>query len=50
VGLDSLQQYFPFNVQLTTTDLVEVVVLAMVIGLLLCGATSFLTLRRYLRV
>ena len=50
VGLDSLQQYFPFNVQLTTTDLVEVVILAMVIGLLLCGATSFLTLRRYLRV
>ena len=35
---------------LTTTDLVEVVVLAMIIGLLLCGATSFLTLRRYLRV
>ena len=33
VGLDSLQQYFPFNVQLTTADLVEVVVLAMVIGL-----------------
>ena len=50
VGLDSLQQYFPFNVQLTTTDLVEVVMLAMIIGLLLCGATSFLTLRRYLRV
>ena len=50
VGLDSLQQYFPFNVQLTTADLVEVVVLAMIIGLLLCGATSFLTLRRYLRV
>jgi cell division transport system permease protein len=50
VGLDSLQQYFPFNVQLSTTDLVEVVILAMIIGLLLCGATSFLTLRRYLRV
>jgi cell division transport system permease protein len=50
VGLDSLQQYFPFNVQLTTTDLVEVVILAMIIGLLLCGTTSFLTLRRYLRV
>ncbi len=48
--LDGLQQYFPFNVQLSTTDLVEVVILAMVIGLLLCGATSFLTLRRYLRV
>jgi hypothetical protein len=24
--------------------------LAMIIGVLLCGATSFLTLRRYLRV
>jgi cell division transport system permease protein len=48
--LNSLQQYFPFNVQLSTTDLVEVVILAMIIGLLLCGTTSFLTLRRYLRV
>jgi cell division transport system permease protein len=48
--LDGLQQYFPFNVQLTTTDLVEVIVLAMIIGVLLCGTTSFLTLRRYLRV
>jgi cell division transport system permease protein len=50
VGLDSLQQYFPFNVQLSTGDLVEVVILAMIVGLVLCGATSFLTLRRYLRV
>jgi len=48
--LDTLQQYFPFNVQLTATDLIEVVILAMIIGVLLCGATSFLTLRRYLRV
>jgi cell division transport system permease protein len=48
--LDGLQQYFPFNVQLTTTDLIEVIVLAMIIGVLLCGTTSFLTLRRYLRV
>ena len=48
--LNGLQQYFPFNIQLSTTDLVEVVILAMVIGLLLCGITSFLTLRRYLRV
>src|ERR1022692_526930 len=48
--LDTLQQYFPFNVQLTTADLVEVVVVAMLIGLALCGTTSFLTLRRYLRV
>ena len=48
--LDGLQQYFPFNVQLNTADLVEVIVLAMIIGVLLCGTTSFLTLRRYLRV
>jgi cell division transport system permease protein len=48
--LNSLQQYFPFNVQLSTGDLVEVVILTMIIGLVLCGATSFLTLRRYLRV
>jgi cell division transport system permease protein len=49
LGLDALQQYFPYNVQLSTADLVEVIVLAMVMGVLLCGATSFLTLRRYLR-
>ena len=48
--LNSLQSYFPFNVQLSTADLVEVVIIAMVIGLALCGVTSFLTLRRYLRV
>jgi cell division transport system permease protein len=50
VGLDGLQQYFPFPVQLSTTDLVEVVLVTMLIGLVLCGSTSFLTLRRYLRV
>ena len=49
LGLDSLQQYFPYNVQLSGADLIEVIILAMVIGVLLCGATSFLTLRRYLR-
>lgn len=49
-GLDGLQQYFPFPVQLSTLDLVEVVLITMATGLLLCGATSFLTLRRYLRV
>jgi cell division transport system permease protein len=48
--LDTLQQYFPFNVQLTSTDLIEVIILAMIIGVVLTGATSFLTLRRYLRV
>jgi cell division transport system permease protein len=49
-GLDGLQNYFPFHAQLSLTDLIEVVVVTMFIGLLLCGATSFLTLRRYLRV
>ncbi|MGN6792478.1 MAG: permease-like cell division protein FtsX [Streptosporangiaceae bacterium] len=49
-GLDGLQNYFPFHAQLTLADLVEVVVVTMFIGLLLCGTTSFLTLRRYLRV
>jgi len=48
--LDTLQQYFPFNVQLTSTDLIEVILLAMILGVVLTGATSFLTLRRYLRV
>jgi cell division transport system permease protein len=49
LGLDTLQQYFPYNVQLGLSDLVEVILLAMVMGVVLCGATSFLTLRRYLR-
>jgi len=48
--LNNLQQYFNYNVGLSGTDLVEVIVLAMVIGVALCGVTSFLTLRRYLRV
>ena len=49
LGLDTLQQYFPYDIQLSVTDLVEVIALAMVMGIVLCGATSFLTLRRYLR-
>jgi cell division transport system permease protein len=49
LGLDTLQQYFPYNIQLTATDLVEVILLAMVMGVVLCGVTSFVTLRRYLR-
>jgi cell division transport system permease protein len=48
--LNNLQQYFSYNVGLSATDLVEVILLAMVVGVLLCGVTSFLTLRRYLRV
>ena len=49
LGLDTLQQYFPYNIELTSADLVEVILLAMVMGVLLCGVTSFVTLRRYLR-
>jgi cell division transport system permease protein len=48
--LNSLQSYIPFGGTLTSTDLVEVVIIAMITGLLICGSTSFLTLRRYLRV
>jgi cell division transport system permease protein len=48
--LNSLQQYFPLQVSLSTTDLIEVIILAMVLGVLLTGTTSFLTLRRYLRI
>jgi cell division transport system permease protein len=48
--LDSLEQYFSFNVGLSLGDLLEVIFISMVVGVLLCGATSFLTLRRYLRI
>jgi cell division transport system permease protein len=48
--LNGLQSYFPYGVTLTTTDLIEVIIIALITGLLICGATSFLTLRRYLRV
>ena len=48
--LNNLQQYFNYNVGLSAADLIEVIVLAMVIGVALCGVTAFVTLRRYLRV
>jgi cell division transport system permease protein len=48
--LDGLQSYFPYGISLSTTDLIEVIIVAMITGLLICGVTSFLTLRRYLRV
>jgi cell division transport system permease protein len=50
LGLDTLQSYFTFNVRLSIADLIEVILVTMVVGVLLCGLTSFLTLRRYLRV
>jgi len=49
LGLDTLQQYFPYNVTLSATDLIEVIAFAMLMGVVLCGVTSFFTLRRYLR-
>jgi cell division transport system permease protein len=48
--LNNLQQYFNYNVGLSMGDLIEVIVLTMVVAVALCGVTSFLTLRRYLRV
>jgi cell division transport system permease protein len=48
--LSGLQTYFPYGVELSTTDLIEVIIISMITGLLICGTTSFLTLRRYLRV
>jgi len=48
--LNNLQQYFSYNVGLSAGDLIEVIVLAMVIGVALCGVTAFVTLRRYLKV
>jgi cell division transport system permease protein len=48
--LNNLQQYFSYNVGLSMGDLIEVIVLAMIIGVALCGVTAFVTLRRYLRV
>ena len=48
--LNNLQQYFNYNVGLSAGDLIEVIALTMVVGVVLCGVTSFLTLRRYLRV
>jgi cell division transport system permease protein len=50
VLLSTLQRVFPYGVQLSTADLVEVIIVAMITGLLITGSTSFLTLRRYLRV
>jgi cell division transport system permease protein len=50
VLLSTLQSIFPYGITLSTTDLVEVIIVAMITGLLICGSTSFLTLRRYLRV
>ena len=49
-GLDTLQSYFTFNVKLSLGALLQVIFGTMLVGVVLCGLTSFLTLRRYLRV
>jgi len=48
--INGLRSYFPYGVTLSSTDLLEVIIIALITGLLICGSTSFLTLRRYLRV
>jgi cell division transport system permease protein len=50
VWINGLRSYFPYGVTLSSTDLIEVIIIALITGLLICGSTSFLTLRRYLRV
>ena len=50
LGLNALQGYFSFDVQLRSTDLIEVIVLTLILGILLTGMTRIPTLRRYLRV
>ena len=47
--LNNMQQYFSYNVGLPTGDLIEVILIAMLVAVALCGVTSFVTLRRYLR-
>jgi cell division transport system permease protein len=48
--LDTVEQYFSTNTGLSTGDVIQVILFSMVVGVVLCGATSFLTLRRYLRI
>jgi cell division transport system permease protein len=49
VVLDSLQKYTG-GVGLSSSDVIQVIILAMFISALLTGTTSFVTLRRYLKV
>src|SRR5262249_39499911 len=48
-GLDPLQQSFPYTAPPSPTDLFEFIAFAMVMGVVLCGVTSFFPLRRSLR-
>ncbi|MFC4562081.1 permease-like cell division protein FtsX [Nocardiopsis mangrovi] len=48
--LDRIQSWFQFDVTLTTGAVASVIGVSLILGVLLCTITSFLTLRRYLRV
>lgn len=48
--LDRIDDWFQFDVALGTGALMSVIGVSMIFGVLLCTVTSFLTLRRYLRV
>jgi len=50
VLLTSLTKYVSFNAGLGTGDLIEVLGLALLAGVVICATTSFVTLRRYVRV
>jgi cell division transport system permease protein len=50
VLLTTLTQYVSFNAGMSTGDLLEVLGLALLAGIVICASTSFLTLRRYVRV
>ncbi|KIH99357.1 cell division protein FtsX [Streptomonospora alba] len=48
--LTRIQQWFQFDVTLSTGSLLSVIGVSIILGVLLCTVASFLTLRRYLRV
>ncbi|HJE59876.1 MAG TPA: permease-like cell division protein FtsX [Nocardiopsis listeri] len=48
--LTRIEDWFQFDVAMGTTSLLSVIGVSMILGVLLCTVTSFLTLRRYLKV
>ncbi|MFB9803303.1 permease-like cell division protein FtsX, partial [Streptomonospora salina] len=48
--LTRIQEWFQFDVTLSTGSLLSVIGVSIILGVLLCTVASFLTLRRYLRV
>ena len=48
--LTQIEEWFQFDVALGTGSLLSVIGVSMILGVLLCTVTSFLTLRRYLKV